>query len=177
MDRTASGALARWSCAAPITVRLAGPAPAGAATTLADTVSALRSASHLPLTVGRPLPHIIANVRDVPAGTITFSYLTSTEISAAHLDLTGDVLGEGGPVSDQSGRIISAWVVIRSDIAGPTTLMGQRVAWHEGGHSLNLGHTGENSSHREIMERATDGSGPLAWGPGDAYALSAVGCT
>jgi hypothetical protein len=177
LDRTNSG-IARWSCAAPITVRLAGPAPSGAVATLTGAVTALRAASGLPLVVGSPLPHVIAAAADVPAGTITYSYLTPAEITRAHLDLSGDVLGEGGPQFDpETGRIESGWVAIRADgAADPTTTLGREIAWHEGAHTLNVGHARQDSPHAEIMAPAADGRDPVAWGPGDRFALAAVGC-
>lgn len=180
LDRAKDGALARWSCTKPITVRLAGPAPRGAQATLSQAVAALRSASHLPLQVGTPLPKVVASPSQVPPGEITYSYLTPAEIRHAHIDLKGDVLGEGGPSFDSStGRITSGWVAIRAndpDVA-PTTLIGKETVWHEGAHALNLGHAKQNSGKHEIMTPSTDGSGPLAWGPGDRYALAAIGCT
>lgn len=179
LDRRSDGALVRWSCTTRITVRLAGPAPSGAAATLVGAVAALRTASGLPLVVGSPMPKVVTNAADVPANTIAYSYLTTAEIAQARLDLTGDVLGEGGPQFDPAtGDIESGWVVIRADgSADPNTTLGKEVAWHEGAHTLNLGHALQNSPHAEIMAPSADGTGPLAFGPGDRYALAAVGCT
>lgn len=68
-------------------------------------------------------------------------------------------------------------MAIRPDgAADPATPLGRQVAWHEGAHALGLGHAQQHSPHTEIMAPTTDGAGPLTWGPGDAYALKAVGC-
>ena len=48
ITKAADGSPARWDCATTITVRRAGPAPAGADTALAEAVDSLRSASNLP---------------------------------------------------------------------------------------------------------------------------------
>jgi len=48
ITKAADGSPARWDCATTITVRRAGPAPAGADTALAEAVDASRSASNLP---------------------------------------------------------------------------------------------------------------------------------
>jgi len=173
------GQASRWGCDVPITVRLAGPAPAGAEDAVAGAVTALKQASGLPLVVGSPLPGPVTDPAQVPDGEILYSYLTPEEIAAAHLDLTGDVLGRGGFQSDPaSGRATSGLVTIRADSAAdPATALGRLVAWHEGAHAVGLGHARQDSPHTEVMAPSIDGAASLAWGPGDSYALAAVGCT
>ena len=56
ITKAADGSPARWDCTMTITVRRAGPDPAGADTAFAEAVDALRATSNLPLVVGAPLP-------------------------------------------------------------------------------------------------------------------------
>jgi hypothetical protein len=146
---------------------------------MASAVKAVRQVSGLPLVVGTPLPTLVTDPTKVPSGTITFSFVTPAEIKAAQLDMGSDVLGRGGPMVDQSGSVISGWVAIRSDGSiKPTSIEGLNTAWHELAHAVNLDHSLQVSGYQEVMEPAFDpDETSVKWGPGDKYALAAVGCT
>ena len=177
VTRAADGTPARWDCATTITVRRAGPAPQGADTALTEAVDALRSASNLPLVVGAPLPATVDDV-DVPDGEIVVNYIPSQDFEATDADVSTDTLGMGGGWSDATGRITAGWIAIRGDSpeADPTTPSGREVLWHEGAHTLNVGHSVQNTTSPEIMAPVMEPGEPLAWGPGDRFALAAVGC-
>ena len=178
-SHTSSGNIVRWDCTAPITVRLAGTAPAGAEQAVAEAAEQLKSTTNLPLQMGTALPNSVVDSTQVSANEIIYNYLTEQQIAAAGLDLVGDTLGLGGAMYDDSGRALSGWVGIRAEepAADPVTTTGREVAWHEGAHALNVGHSAWETSAPEIMAPATDPTEPLAWGPGDTYALASVGCT
>ena len=175
---TANGSPAHWSCTTPITVRLAGDAPAGADQALAEAVEAVRGASDLPLGVGSSAAGSVSDSALVPANEILVNYLTPAQIGTAGLDIIGDTLGQGGVRAYDDGRVTSGWVGIRTDepTTDPATTTGREVLWHELAHAVNLGHSQQETASPEIMAPTMEPGEPLAWGPGDLYALAAVGC-
>ena len=179
-SRTADGSIVRWDCTTPITVRLAGTAPAGSEQAIAEAVDQLKSKTNLPLQLGEALPNSVVDSAQVPTNEIVVNYLTSQQIADAGLDITGDRIGLGGPIYDDvSGRIQSGWVGIAVDDAAtnPTSVTGRSTLWHEGAHALNLGHSAQQTAVPEVMAPETSSSDELAWGPGDSFALASVGCT
>ena len=174
----ADGSHARWGCDAPITVRLAGPAPTGAEAAVGQAVEAVRLASGLPLTTSAATSSAVLQQEDVPNGEILINYLSPEQLTAAGLDFSTDTLGQGGAMSLDSGAIVSGWVGIRTDdpTTDPTTETGQEVLWHELAHAVNLGHAAQQTAEPEIMAPVMDPTTSLTWGPGDSYALAAVGC-
>ena len=154
LAKTADGTPARWSCSTPITVRIAGKAPSGAATAVKGAVAALKEATGLPLRVGKPLAKPILDKRKVATNEIVYNYVDAAQIKAAKLDLTGTTLGQGGPGTiDGTGRITSGWIAIRTDVStSPTSATGLATAWHEGAHALNLDHAQQHTSGPEITD-------------------------
>ena len=175
---TADGSPVHWNCTTPITVRLAGDAPAGSERALAEAIEAVRSASDLPLDVGSSVAGSVSDSTLVPANEILVNYLTPEQISADGLDITGDTLGQGGVRAYENGPVTSGWVGIRTDepATDPTTTTGREVLWHELAHAVNLGHSQQETASPEIMAPTIEPGQPLAWGPGDLYALAAIGC-
>ena len=173
------GALVRWDCSTPITVRLAGPAPAGAQRAVEEAVRALRGATNLPMQMGAPLSVAIVDPEQVATNEIVYNYLSSEQIVAAGLDLTAGTLGLGGARHDElTGRIVSGWVgiTIGKAEADPSTVTGRETVWHEGAHTLNLDHSVPEPPSPEMMAPKARPDGVLGWGVGDSYALASVGC-
>ena len=114
----------------------------------------------------------------VPANEILVNYLTPAQIGTAGLDIVGDTLGQGGVRAYDDGRVTSGWVGIRTDepTTDPSTTTGREVLWHELAHAVNLGHSQQETANPEMMAPTMEPGQPLAWGPGDLYALASVGC-
>lgn len=156
-----------WPCTRSIPVAIEGWAPVGAPVALDLVVTRLRDASGLPLAVAAP-SQIPANgegairVRYVEEGNQVFG-----------MEVSGDVVGKGGPVYDSHGVILAGRVIVREDM-DPKTTDGQQVLMHEIAHALGLGHAKER-----LPEVMTPASGIDAWpilGLGDRFALQSVGC-
>lgn len=175
LGRAADGSPDRWSRTAPITVRLAGSAPGGAAEALSVTVGSLTAATGLPLTVGEPMPDAVARDQ-VPANEIVVGYVSRAILEATGDDVTADTLGVGGGRTDTTGRIADGWIGILADDpeTDPATVSGQKVLWHEAAHALGVGHAADGAD--ELMAPRVDPDADLASGVGDRHALAEVGC-
>lgn len=155
----------RWSCATPIDVSLHGLVPHGADTALESAISLLMEASGLPLRVSDS---------DNPTADITVRYSDA----ATSADLAEEGLGVAAPRWESAtGRITSASVVIRADSAAgdPSSHVGAQVLLHELAHAVGLDHAVQGSG--EIMQPIYDPALPIGFGPGDNWALHAVGCS
>lgn len=160
-----------WACDQPINIMLIGTSPSGSQETLQSVIGDLKSASGLPLTLGKPLV-----TRTMTHSTIAVYYAPNgTTIDNLSLN-NDDELGVGGPIWNNEGVIISGKVLVRNDTpaADPRTSEGQHVLMHEIAHALGLGHAAEDTPEIMAPHSAPDDRPVL--GEGDRTALTRIGC-
>ncbi|GMA93370.1 hypothetical protein GCM10025881_01940 [Pseudolysinimonas kribbensis] len=159
---TAANGPERWSCAAPIEVRLADGSPAGSADVVASAVASIARTSGLPLRIGS----------SYDAG-ILISYVPSPDVQ--RLGGSDEAIGVTSTRTDDEGAIRHADVEIAADAAvnAPGTTTAEFTMLHELGHAVGLGHATRKD---EIMTPVLDPATAPVLGRGDVAALHAVGC-
>ncbi len=170
--------IVHWSCAEPIAVRIAGSAPTGAREAVLNAIDLVVEVSGLPLYLAGSLPEPIEDSEDVPHGEIAISFLLQDDFENAmtgYDDDYSDALGVAGPhYNASSGRIRSAHILM-SEHSDPRTRSGQHTVLHELMHAVGIGHA-DQSAHKEVMRPRLSLHDNTNFGPGDSFALEAVGC-
>lgn len=165
---------ARWSCEQPIPVRAFGADSEDQASHLAEAVSAVASASGLPLVVGPPVDAPLLDPVSAAEGTLTVSFLDRDSSRTLRKPFSDSTLGHGGPVVNNRAEIIAGHVTVLDD----PTLHGftlRAVLLHELAHAVGLGHA--DSAVDELMTPSTGQFDEApTFGPGDTYALRSRGC-
>lgn len=163
---TSSGQTIRWSCAAPITVALAGPAPDGADAELTNAVVTLAQLSGLPL-------HVKTGTTPNAPATITVEYVPDLP---AKYTSQPDAVGLGGTTPYPSGDIHhgNVWIKSTSPRNIPGIPSARIVMLHELMHAIGIKHAPEGAT--EIMAPRLTSTTPSDPGPSDRVALKAAGC-
>jgi len=163
----------RWSCDEEISVRLIGPAPAGAEQALTTVVEELAALSGLDLVVPPAEPGWSDDAWR--RGAILVRYVNPDERQAPGIAFDDEsAIGRGGPIS--SGHTITAGnLAIRTDApffdnTDPTTPVGQAVLLHELGHTIGAGHSHDDEG---VMTPSGADTSPSA---GDKYVFRLLGC-